>query len=135
MARYLRVVDDFASQVESGALAPGDQLPSVREAAGQYKTTASTVGRAYRHLAEAGSHLEVALAIASGQADAGLGIRAAATALDLDFVPVTREDFDIVLSADAVAAAEPTHQRTTRERRPVLARQSRRLRPVENRIR
>jgi putative molybdopterin biosynthesis protein len=47
------------------------------------------------------------LAIASGQADAGLGIRAAATALDLDFVPITWEDFDIVLSADAVAAAEP----------------------------
>ena len=272
MARYLRVVEDIASQVEAGTLAPGEELPSVREAAGQYKTTASTVGHAYRHLADAGvivvadrqrsrvatdgllaarrllgdgyalrlagsddpgldlvlrhtgqavvtvgargsfhgltrvwrgqadaaaihlrhrsgvynvpfargllprqeaamihlwrreqglltlpgnpghirgpadlpglriamrpfgagtrvlldqllaqagiapgtlsgpeasSHLEVALAIASGQADAGLGIRAAATALDLDFVPITWEDFDIVLSADAVAAAEP----------------------------
>src|SRR5262245_15984915 len=272
MARYLRVVEDIASQIESGALAPGEELPSVREAVGRYKTTASTVGHAYRHLAdagvivmadrqrsrvavggptaaqrllgdgcvlrlagsddpgldlvlrhtgpavatvgargsfhgltrvwrgqadaaaihlrhrsgvynvpfargllrgqqaamihlwrreqglltppgnpghirgpadllglriamrpfgagtrvlldqlvaqagvspselsgpEAGSHLEVALAIASGQADAGLGIRAAATALDLDFVPVTWEDFDIVLSADTVAAAEP----------------------------
>jgi molybdate-binding protein len=56
---------------------------------------------------EAASHLEVAMAIASGQADAGLGVRAAATALDLGFTPVTWEDFDIVLSADALAAAEP----------------------------
>jgi molybdate-binding protein len=56
---------------------------------------------------EAGSHLEVAMAIASGQADAGLGVRAAATALDLAFTPVTWEDFDIVLSADALPAAEP----------------------------
>jgi molybdate-binding protein len=56
---------------------------------------------------ETASHLEVAMAIASGQADAGLGVRAAATALDLSFTPVTWEDFDIVLSADALGAAEP----------------------------
>jgi molybdate-binding protein len=56
---------------------------------------------------EAASHLEVAMAVASGQADAGLGVRAAATALGLDFMPVTWEDFDIVLSADALGAAEP----------------------------
>jgi molybdate-binding protein len=56
---------------------------------------------------DAASHLEVAMTIAAGQADAGLGVRAAATALDLDFVPVTWEDFDIVLSGDALPAAEP----------------------------
>jgi molybdate-binding protein len=56
---------------------------------------------------ETASHLEVAMAIATGQADAGLGVRAAATALDLGFTPVTWEDFDIVLSADALEAAEP----------------------------
>jgi molybdate-binding protein len=56
---------------------------------------------------EAGSHLEVAMTVASGQADAGLGVRAAATALDLGFVPVTWEEFDIVLSAAALPAAEP----------------------------
>lgn len=56
---------------------------------------------------EAASHLEVAMAIASGQADAGLGVRAAAIALDLGFTPVTWEDFDIVLSADALDAAGP----------------------------
>lgn len=56
---------------------------------------------------DAGSHLEVAMTVASGQADTGLGVRAAATALDLGFVPVTWEEFDIVLSAAALPAAEP----------------------------
>ena len=56
---------------------------------------------------EAASHLEVAMTVASGQADAGLGVRAAATALDLGFVPVIWEDFDVVLSAAALPAAEP----------------------------
>jgi molybdate-binding protein len=56
---------------------------------------------------EAASHLEVAMAVASGQADTGLGVRAAATALDLGFVPVTWEEFDIVLGGDALPAAEP----------------------------
>jgi molybdate-binding protein len=56
---------------------------------------------------EAASHLEVAMAIAAGQADAGLGVRAAAAAFDLAFTPVTWEDFDVVLSADALDAAEP----------------------------
>jgi molybdate-binding protein len=56
---------------------------------------------------QAGSHLEVAMTVASGQADTGLGVRAAATALDLGFVPVTWEQFDIVLSGTALPAAEP----------------------------
>jgi putative molybdopterin biosynthesis protein len=56
---------------------------------------------------EAASHLEVAMSVASGQADTGLGVRAAATALDLGFIPVIWEDFDIVLSSDALPAAEP----------------------------
>jgi molybdate-binding protein len=56
---------------------------------------------------EAESHLEVAMSVASGQADTGLGVRAAASALDLGFVPVVWEDFDIVLGGDALPAAEP----------------------------
>jgi molybdate-binding protein len=55
---------------------------------------------------EAASHLEVAMSVASGQADTGLGVRAAATALDLGFVPAAWEDFDVVLSGDALPAAE-----------------------------
>jgi molybdate-binding protein len=272
MARYLQVSRDIADNIESGVLGPGDELPSIRAAAARYKTTSSTIARAYRHLADAGvievadrrrsrvaaggnaaarrllgshpvlrlagsddpgldialrqagasvatvgargsfhgltriwrgtadaaaihlrhrsgghnspfartllrgrrpaiihlwrreqglltpednpdhitgpgdlralqiarrpfgtgtrvlldqllaeagiapasisgpeaaSHLEVAMSVASGQADTGLGVRAAATALGLGFVPVTWEDFDIVLSGDALPAAEP----------------------------
>jgi molybdate-binding protein len=55
---------------------------------------------------EAASHLEVAMSVASGQADTGLGVRAAAAVLDLGFVPVVWEEFDIVLGGDALPAAE-----------------------------
>lgn len=56
---------------------------------------------------ETASHLEVALAVASGVATAGLGVRAAAAALDLDFIPLAWEHYDIVLPATALAAADP----------------------------
>jgi molybdate-binding protein len=56
---------------------------------------------------ESASHLEVALAIASGVADVGLGLRAAAAALDLDFIPLVWEQYDIALPADALDAAHP----------------------------
>jgi molybdate-binding protein len=272
MARYLQVSHELAGEIEGGVIAPGDELPSIRDAAAQYRTTSSTIGRAYRQLADAGviqiadrrrarvaaggafaarrllggvpvlrlagsddpgldialrqagtgvttvgtrgsfhgliriwrgtadaaaihlghrsgghnrpfartllrgrrpaiihlwrreqglltpegnpdrirsagdlralrvarrpygsgtrvlldrllaeagiapasvsgpevaSHLEVAMSVAAGQADTGLGVRAAATALGLGFVPVVWEDFDIVLSGDALTAAEP----------------------------
>jgi molybdate-binding protein len=272
MARYLQVSQEIASNIESGLLGPGDELPSIRDAADRYKTTGSTIARAYRYLADAGvidvadrrrsrvaargdaaarrllgdhpvlrlagsddpgldivlrhsgacvvtvgtrgsfhgltriwqgtadaaaihlrhrngghnspfartllrghrpaiihlwrreqgwltpagnpdritdpadlralriaqrpfgtgtrvlmdrlltqagivpasvtgpvaaSHLEVAMSVASGQADTGLAVRAAATALDLGFVPVAWEDFDIVLSGDTLPAVEP----------------------------
>ncbi len=43
------------------------------------------------------THLAVAVAVAGGAADAGLGILAAARALDLDFVPVLKERYDLVI--------------------------------------
>ena len=43
------------------------------------------------------THLAVAAAIASGRADCGLGIAAAAQALDLDFVPLYQERYDLVI--------------------------------------
>ncbi len=43
------------------------------------------------------THLAVAAAVASGAADAGLGIRAAARALDLDFAPLAFEQYDLVI--------------------------------------
>jgi molybdate-binding protein len=56
---------------------------------------------------EAASHLEVALAVASGVADVGLGVRAAATALALDFVPLVWEEYDVALSAESLGASGP----------------------------
>jgi putative molybdopterin biosynthesis protein len=42
------------------------------------------------------THLAVAAAVAAGRADCGLGIRAAARAFGLDFVPVAEEPYDLV---------------------------------------
>jgi putative molybdopterin biosynthesis protein len=43
------------------------------------------------------THLGVAAAVASGRADCGLGIAAAAQALDVDFVPLFQERYDLVI--------------------------------------
>jgi putative molybdopterin biosynthesis protein len=43
------------------------------------------------------THMNVAVAVLSGTADAGLGIYAAARALDLDFVPVVTEQYDLII--------------------------------------
>ena len=43
------------------------------------------------------THLAVAAAIASGRADCGMGIAAAAQALDLAFVPLFQERYDLVI--------------------------------------
>ena len=43
------------------------------------------------------THLGVAVAVASGRADCGLGIAAAAQALQLDFIPLYEERYDLVV--------------------------------------
>ena len=48
------------------------------------------------------THLAVAAAVAAGRADTGLGIMAAARAFGLDFVPVTREPYDLVVPVAAL---------------------------------
>ena len=48
------------------------------------------------------THMGVAMAVTSGRADVGMGIMAAARALDLDFIPVTRERYDLVIPARLV---------------------------------
>ena len=48
------------------------------------------------------THLAVAAAVAAGRADCGLGVLAAARAFGLDFVPVAREPYDLVLLATAL---------------------------------
>jgi putative molybdopterin biosynthesis protein len=51
------------------------------------------------------THLAVAAAVAAGRADAGLGVMAAARAFGLDFVPVAREPFDLVMLPGEPAVA------------------------------
>ncbi len=45
------------------------------------------------------THMNVAAAVLSGRASAGLGVRAAANALGLDFIPVGVEEYDLVIPA------------------------------------
>ena len=52
------------------------------------------------------THLGVAAAVASGRADVGLGIRAAAAALDLGFVPLFEERYDLVIPAEFYASTK-----------------------------
>jgi len=53
--------------------------------------------RGYNH--EEYTHLSVAAAVQSGRADCGLGIAAAASALELDFIPLFNERYDLVIPA------------------------------------
>jgi putative molybdopterin biosynthesis protein len=46
------------------------------------------------------THLAVAAAVAAGRADCGLGVLAAARAFGLGFVPVAREPYDLVFTAE-----------------------------------
>jgi len=43
------------------------------------------------------THLGVAVAVSSGRADVGLGIHGAAKALGLDFVPLEKEQYDLII--------------------------------------
>lgn len=45
----------------------------------------------------AGSHFDVARLIAEGQADTGIGVRSAARLLGLDFIPLQKERYDLVM--------------------------------------
>jgi molybdate-binding protein/predicted nucleic acid-binding protein len=51
------------------------------------------------------THLAVATAVAQGSADCGLGIQAAAQALDLDFVPLFPERFDLAVPVELYESA------------------------------
>jgi putative molybdopterin biosynthesis protein len=58
----------------------------------------ATQVQGYDH--EVTGHLEVAEAVARGQADAGPGIMAVARALALDFLPIQEERYDLVIPLD-----------------------------------
>jgi len=52
-------------------------------------------------------HLDVALAVATGEADAGLGLRSAATPLGLDFVPLAWEPFQVATTREQSGGVRP----------------------------
>jgi molybdate-binding protein len=53
------------------------------------------------------THLDVAIAVASGQADAGLGLRGPAEGLGLEFVPLAWEPFEIATGEEQLGGLEP----------------------------
>jgi len=57
--------------------------------------------RGYDH--EEYTHMNIAAAVASGSVDTGMGIRAAAFALQLDFVPIAEERYDLIVPQDYLA--------------------------------
>ena len=46
------------------------------------------------------THMSVAVSVLSGRADVGLGIYAAAKALDLDFIPLITEQYDLIIKEE-----------------------------------
>ena len=51
---YLQIMSQVKHAVASGALTPGDQLPTVRQLAADLRVNFNTVARAYRQLDEEG---------------------------------------------------------------------------------
>jgi len=51
---YVQIVDRIRGLVATGALKPGDQLPTVRQLATELRVNFNTVARSYRILDEAG---------------------------------------------------------------------------------
>jgi molybdate-binding protein/DNA-binding XRE family transcriptional regulator len=66
-------------------------------------------------------HLAVAAAVASGSADAGIGVKAAAVAMGLDFLPLEEERYDLVVP-DHFLSDRPVQVLLDLLRRPVLHR-------------
>jgi molybdate-binding protein/DNA-binding XRE family transcriptional regulator len=71
---------------------------------------------------EATSHLSVAEAVGMGLADAGVAVRAAAIALGLDFVPLSKERYDLVIPTHFLGHA-PVAELLAALRRQSLRRQ------------
>ena len=63
----------------------------------QLETHGIETARVNGYADEVPSHLEVASRVRTGLADAGVGVRAAASICGLDFVPLQRERYDLVI--------------------------------------
>ncbi|MFC1814797.1 substrate-binding domain-containing protein [Thermodesulfobacteriota bacterium] len=83
-------------QIVNRPLGTGTRLLLDRKLAKAGLTSDAIEG--YHH--EVNRHLDVGLEILSGRADAGPGIRAVAGLLDVEFVPLRWERFDLLISKD-----------------------------------
>ena len=72
------------------------------------------------HREESG-HLAVAATVASGSADVGIGVKAAAVATGLDFLPIEEERYDLVIP-NHFLSDDPVQALLDLLRRPVLHR-------------
>lgn len=73
---YTQIVDQVKQLVASGALRPGEQLPTVRQLAADLRVNFNTIARAYRMLDEAG--------VISTQQGRGTYVLEPSTAADTD---------------------------------------------------
>ena len=71
---------------------------------------------------EAPGHLMVAQVVAMGLADAGIGVKAAALAAGLEFIPLDQERYDLVIP-DHFLDLDPVQELLAALRRPELRRQ------------
>ncbi|MEG6584742.1 molybdopterin biosynthesis protein [Dendrosporobacter sp. 1207_IL3150] len=55
----------------------------------------------YGYEKEVGTHMAAAASILAGAADAAIGVEAAANALNLDFIPIAQEQYDIILNFES----------------------------------
>jgi putative molybdopterin biosynthesis protein len=86
------------------------------------------------------THMAVAVAVLSGKVDVGMGIRSAANALGLDFVPVVEERYDLLLPGESYESpmiravldviAEPSFRRAVEELGGYSTRETGQLVPV-----
>ncbi|NTU84231.1 MAG: hypothetical protein HGA45_33500 [Chloroflexales bacterium] len=77
------------------------QVPAIRRQLVRAEVDPATI---IGYTREVETHLAVAAAVAAGSADVALGVAAAARALDLSFVPLISERYDLVLLAESLQA-------------------------------
>ena len=64
----------------------------------EFKKAGLNGGKIEGYSHEVSRHLDIGLEVLSGRADAGPGIRAVAGLLDIDFIPLRWERFDLMIS-------------------------------------
>jgi putative molybdopterin biosynthesis protein len=97
--KQISKVDDFARkgiQIVNRSLGTGTRLLLDR----QLKHAGINGNKIDGYAHEVSRHLDVGLEVISGRADAGLGIRTVADLLDLDFIPLLWERYDLLVAKD-----------------------------------